>query len=197
MAQSKTRRRLRLACCGNSSALRRMLCLLLVVIATAPARAEPPGQRFVAISFHDVVDQPGDLGADAVTTRTFVQFLDWLKGTGWTPVSLDDVSAAARGQRRLPDKAITADLRRRQSKPLHACLPAAEGLSLPGRGCAGRKLDGGSGRRHPCSTAIGRCRVRISFPGTRRGRCKRLASSSSLPTATTYIAPSGPIRRAT
>jgi len=83
-----------------------MLCLLLVVIATAPARAEPPGQRFVAISFHDVVDQPGDLGADAVTTRTFVQFLDWLKGTGWTPVSLDDVSAAARGQRRLPDKAI-------------------------------------------------------------------------------------------
>jgi poly-beta-1,6-N-acetyl-D-glucosamine N-deacetylase len=83
-----------------------MLCLLLMVIATAQARAEPPGQRFVSISFHDVVDQATDLGADAVTTKTFVQFLDWLKGTGWEAISLDDVSAAARGLRRLPDKAI-------------------------------------------------------------------------------------------
>ena len=83
-----------------------MLCLLLVVIATAQARADPPGQRFVAISFHDVVDQPTDLGADTVTTKTFVQFLDWLKGTGWEAISLDDVSAAARGLRKLPDKAI-------------------------------------------------------------------------------------------
>ena len=83
-----------------------MLCLLLLVIATAGAHAEPRGQRFVAIAFHDIVDQPGDLTGDAVTVRTFVQFLDWLKGTGWTPISLDDVSAAARGARRLPDKAI-------------------------------------------------------------------------------------------
>jgi peptidoglycan/xylan/chitin deacetylase (PgdA/CDA1 family) len=60
----------------------------------------------VAIAFHDVVDDPADLDTDAVTTRTFVQFLDWLKGTGWEAISLDDVSAAARGVRRLPDKAI-------------------------------------------------------------------------------------------
>ncbi len=83
-----------------------MLCLLLVVIATAQARAEPPGQRFVSISFHDVVDARADLGTDAILTKTFVQFLDWLKGTGWEAISLDDVSAAARGPRRLPDKAI-------------------------------------------------------------------------------------------
>ena len=83
-----------------------MLCLLLVVITTAQARAEPSGQRFVSIAFHDVVDQPSDLGTDAILTKTFVQFLDWLKGTGWEAISLDDVSAAASGQRRLPDKAI-------------------------------------------------------------------------------------------
>ena len=83
-----------------------MLCLLLVVIATAGAHAEPRGQRFVSIAFHDIVDQPGDLTADALTVKTFVQFLDWLKGTGWKTISLDDVSAAARGARRLPDKAI-------------------------------------------------------------------------------------------
>jgi poly-beta-1,6-N-acetyl-D-glucosamine N-deacetylase len=83
-----------------------MLCLLLVVIATVQARAESRGQRFVSIAFHDIVDQPADLGTESVTTRTFVQFLDWLKGTGWEVISLDDVSAAARGVRRLPDKAI-------------------------------------------------------------------------------------------
>jgi biofilm PGA synthesis lipoprotein PgaB len=83
-----------------------MLCLLLVVIATAQARAEPPGQRFVSIAFHDVADEPSDLGTEAIKTKTFVQFLDWLKGTGWEAISLDDVSAAASGLRRLPDKAI-------------------------------------------------------------------------------------------
>ena len=83
-----------------------MLCLLFVVIATAAAHAEPRGQRFVAIAFHDIVDQPGDLTTDALTVKTFVQFLDWLKGTGWTTISLDDVSAAERGARSLPDKAI-------------------------------------------------------------------------------------------
>ena len=47
-----------------------------------------------------------DLDGDAVTTRTLAQFFDWLKGTGWTAVSLDDIAAAARGTRPLPDKAI-------------------------------------------------------------------------------------------
>ena len=35
-----------------------------------------------------------------------MQFFDWLKGSGWTAVSLDDLAAAARGVRPLPDKAI-------------------------------------------------------------------------------------------
>ena len=83
-----------------------MLCVLLVVVAAAPARAEPRGQRFVSIAFHDVVDEESDLGTDAILTAKFVQLLDWLKGTGWEAISLDDVSAAARGLRKLPDKAI-------------------------------------------------------------------------------------------
>ncbi len=86
--------------------MRRLLFVLLMVIAATGARAAPGGQRFVAIGFHDVVDRPADLGADAVTTRTLVQFFDWLKGDGWTVVSLDDLSGAAAGRRTLPDKAI-------------------------------------------------------------------------------------------
>jgi poly-beta-1,6-N-acetyl-D-glucosamine N-deacetylase len=79
------------------------LCLLLLVAATAPVRA---GQPFASIAFHDVVDEAGELGSDAVTSNVLAQFFDWLKGAGWTAVSLDDLVAAARGTRPLPDKPI-------------------------------------------------------------------------------------------
>ena len=87
--------------------LTRLLLLLVCCRARPrPPRRQPAGQRFVSIAFHDVVDRVENLDGDAVTTRTLAQFFDWLKGTGWTAVSLDDIAAAARGTRPLPDKAI-------------------------------------------------------------------------------------------
>src|SRR4051812_34954941 len=105
-ATSRTLPRSAWASGRNSSAVRPILCLLLILLAAAAARADPSGQRFVSIAFHDIVDDPTNLDSDAVTTKTFVQFLDWLKGNGSAAVSLDDLSAAARGLKRLPDKAI-------------------------------------------------------------------------------------------
>jgi poly-beta-1,6-N-acetyl-D-glucosamine N-deacetylase len=89
--------------------MRRLLYLLVFFAVTVPvcdARSQPAGQRFVSIAFHDVVDRPDELDSDAVTATLLVQFFDWLKGSGWTAVSLDDLAAAARGVRPLPDKAI-------------------------------------------------------------------------------------------
>jgi poly-beta-1,6-N-acetyl-D-glucosamine N-deacetylase len=89
--------------------MRRLLCLLVFFAVAVPicdARSQPAGQRFVSIAFHDVVDRPDELESDGVTATLLVQFFDWLKGTGWTAVSLDDLAAAARGVRPLPDKAI-------------------------------------------------------------------------------------------
>jgi poly-beta-1,6-N-acetyl-D-glucosamine N-deacetylase len=86
-----------------------LFCLLMVLVGSAmisDAHSQPAGQRFVAIAFHDVVDNRDQLETDSVTSTSLVQFFDWLKGTGWTAVSLDDVAAAARGVRPLPDKAI-------------------------------------------------------------------------------------------
>ena len=100
--------------------MRRLLCLLLCALrlivpageasGQAPS-GKPTGQRFVAVAFHDVADQIADLDSDAVTGQVLTQFFDWLKGTGWTAVSHDDLAAAAAGVRPLPDKAIllTAD----------------------------------------------------------------------------------------
>src|ERR1043165_216849 len=84
----------------------RWLALLLLLLAVSPARAQPAGQRFVSIAFPDLADRADELDVDAVTTRSLAQFFDWLKGSGWTAVSLDDIAAAARGTRPLPDKAI-------------------------------------------------------------------------------------------
>ena len=89
--------------------MRRLFCLLVVLVGGAmisDARSQPTGQRFVSIAFHDVVDRPDQLETDAVTATALAQFFDWLKGTGWNAISLDDVAAAARGVRPLPDKPI-------------------------------------------------------------------------------------------
>ncbi len=86
--------------------MRLLLVLSIIIAVGAPAQAQPPGQHFVSIAFHDVGDRTSELDSDAVTSTRLTQFFDWLKGSGWTAVSLDDLAAAARGQRPLPDKAI-------------------------------------------------------------------------------------------
>ena len=84
------------------------ICLgrLVLVLVAAQVSAAPPGQRFVSIAFHDVVDERDAATTDAVTTARLAEFFDWLKGTGWTAISLDDLSAAARGDKPLPRQAI-------------------------------------------------------------------------------------------
>lgn len=88
---------------------RAAVLIALVAIACAmapPARAVAPDVRFVAVAFHDVVDYPGDRDGDAVTVDRLIGFFEWLRGNGWTAVGLDDIAAAGRGGRPLPDKAI-------------------------------------------------------------------------------------------
>jgi poly-beta-1,6-N-acetyl-D-glucosamine N-deacetylase PgaB len=78
--------------------------LLVLLLALAPAHAE--GTRFTAIAFHDVVDSARELEGDAITTDNLVGFLEWLKASGAQAVTLDDIDAARRGARPLPDRAI-------------------------------------------------------------------------------------------
>jgi poly-beta-1,6-N-acetyl-D-glucosamine N-deacetylase len=85
--------------------MRALLALVLLVATALDIRAQPLGQRFVSIAFHGV-DAPADLETASVTGKVLVEFFEWLKGTRWTAVSLDDLVAAARGARPLPEKAI-------------------------------------------------------------------------------------------
>lgn len=79
-----------------------LACGLLAL--TGPAAAQ--GTQFAAIAFHDVVDTRAERTDDAVTTQSLVDFFDWLKAEGWTPVSAAQVEASASGGPPLPDKAI-------------------------------------------------------------------------------------------
>lgn len=82
--------------------MRALLALLFLLAGAVPAMAE----RFVAISFHGVVDDEKELGSDDITTGRLIAFFDWLKGSGWNAVSLDDIAAARAGTRPLPPRAI-------------------------------------------------------------------------------------------
>jgi peptidoglycan/xylan/chitin deacetylase (PgdA/CDA1 family) len=86
--------------------MRRLLMILVLLFAPMTAHAQPAAPRFVSIAFHDIADKDEDLGFESVNTQTLAQFFDWLKGNGWTAVSLDDIQAASTGSRPLPDKAI-------------------------------------------------------------------------------------------
>lgn len=86
--------------------------LLGMCIAAQPASAQEPSSMsssppaFATIGFHDVVDAKSELDDDAVTADRLVSFFDWLRGNGWTAVSLDDIARAGRGEKALPAKAV-------------------------------------------------------------------------------------------
>jgi len=62
--------------------------------------------RYVALVFHDIVDQPGSGNEDAVTASNLVSFFEWLHANKWTAITLDDIERARSGARPLPDRAV-------------------------------------------------------------------------------------------
>ncbi len=66
-------------------------------------------QSFIAIAYHDVRhDLAADYDADqlAISTQHLAAHFAWLHHHGYTPVSIDDLIAAARDERPLPEKAV-------------------------------------------------------------------------------------------
>jgi biofilm PGA synthesis lipoprotein PgaB len=74
-----------------------LLCSLAPVLGT---------NRFVGITFHDVVETREQFDDDAVSVDQLIGFFEWLKGNQWTAISLGDVEAARSGKKELPERAI-------------------------------------------------------------------------------------------
>lgn len=82
----------------------RWLALLTWVIALGSAAAQG---NFNVLGYHEVRDDVREYpDAFAVDTTALVRQLEWLRGNGYTPVSLDEILAARSGQKPLPPKAI-------------------------------------------------------------------------------------------
>jgi biofilm PGA synthesis lipoprotein PgaB len=65
--------------------------------------------EFVSLAYHDVrKDVTGDYDPDqyAISTHNLAAHFAWLKHNGFTPVSIDDLIAAANNERPLPERAI-------------------------------------------------------------------------------------------
>jgi biofilm PGA synthesis lipoprotein PgaB len=80
------------------------LAALLLACACAPASA---AGTFTVLCYHEVRDEVRDYPDPyAVDSAALVRQFAWLRGNGYAPVSLDDIVAARRGGKPLPDKAV-------------------------------------------------------------------------------------------
>ncbi len=74
-----------------------------------PMEDAPSVPTFQVLSYHDVRnDITDDLDPDrfAVSTERLIEHFEWFRENGYTPVSVDDLLAAERGERPLPEGAI-------------------------------------------------------------------------------------------
>jgi poly-beta-1,6-N-acetyl-D-glucosamine N-deacetylase len=78
----------------------------LIALVTAPSFPDQGRLRFVSIVCHDIVDKRESLDTYGLTTDKLVALFEFLRGNGWTAISLDDVEQATRTGRPLPDRAV-------------------------------------------------------------------------------------------
>ncbi len=79
------------------------VCLILsCTLSTTISFATP----FLAIAYHDVVDERGQLDSDSITLETLVNHFEWLHANGYNPISIDDLLLAKKGVNKLPPKPI-------------------------------------------------------------------------------------------
>ena len=94
--------------------LHRFMTLVIAVVAAAAAlaagAAESPydaAGSFVTLSYHEARDEVRDYPDPyAVDSAALVRQFAWLRGNGYTPVSLDEIVAARKGGKPLPAKAV-------------------------------------------------------------------------------------------
>ncbi len=90
----------------------RFAALVLCLAALAPFSPAGTVDRrdtFITLCYHDIIVDQSDLVTEETMPVWLTQLsdqFDWLRDNGYNVVGLDDVMAARRGERRLPDKAV-------------------------------------------------------------------------------------------
>ncbi len=84
--------------------IRRLGLVALLLLTTLPAFAE-----LIAISYHEAdhaLDRRKDFRAMALETTELARQFTWLKENGYVSITIDDLLAAGRGERPLPERAV-------------------------------------------------------------------------------------------
>ncbi|HED39131.1 MAG TPA: poly-beta-1,6-N-acetyl-D-glucosamine N-deacetylase, partial [Chromatiales bacterium] len=83
--------------------------LIIIWSLLGVAHAQPPSQRFITLSYHDVSDDAALSGASSIMfikSAELVSQFAWLREQGYQPVSMEQIIAARNGGTPLPDRAI-------------------------------------------------------------------------------------------
>jgi len=84
---------------------------LLPIIAAILLLTCPPGAQagVIALCYHDVRDnlhETGDADSFTVSTDRLISHFEWLRANDYQPVSINDLLAERRGEKKLPEKAV-------------------------------------------------------------------------------------------
>lgn len=83
-----------------------IVLFLVMHLLTAIACGQENQNTFHAIAYHGVVDSRDQLSSDDVTLETLVNHFEWLVANHYTPISIDQLIKANKGQYRLPNKSV-------------------------------------------------------------------------------------------
>ncbi|MBM3524478.1 MAG: poly-beta-1,6-N-acetyl-D-glucosamine N-deacetylase PgaB, partial [Alphaproteobacteria bacterium] len=89
------------------------------------------GRSFLAICWHDLEDSDPDQTYLGVTSRRLVEQLTWLKATGYTAVTIDQILAARDGKRPLPPRAVLLTFDDGYESFYTRAFPVLKAMNLP------------------------------------------------------------------
>ena len=78
-----------------------LVVLAALFFAASPAQA---AETFITLCYHDVPERPVE--KDDISRKDFVNQIEYLRTHGFAFVSPQDILAASRGAKRLPEKAV-------------------------------------------------------------------------------------------
>ncbi len=78
------------------------ICLVLFTLLSLPLQA----RAFNALCYHEVADSISDPAGNAISADRLIQHFSWLRANDYRVISINDLLAAQRGERPLPDRAV-------------------------------------------------------------------------------------------
>lgn len=84
------------------------VCLAPAGLAIATQTTKKPDWTgdYLVLCYHDVADIPDDPNGVAISVNNLIQHFSWLREHGYRTIRIDDLLAAQRSERRLPEKAV-------------------------------------------------------------------------------------------